>query len=277
MLSYDPLHPIQSGIIQLVGKEPGIEVPTILAKLKTEFGVMVSKQNLYKIIGKLIDHQVLVKNRQAVTLHQPWLENMYTFISNAKEVYQNKEYIQDFQLEEGEQKVFMADSLALLDGTWGHIMGSVCDIAHSHHYFVYHPHPYYRFGMADIERRYWQSISDKGIAIHLLYGNKTYLDMYSSQATPMPGTQDVLTDTPPFPKEGYFLNVYDDYITEVYITDEIASRFKYFYDQVTDISQFDIEHFNDIFRMKAQTKFIFRRSKKDAELLKEKFRKYFSI
>ncbi len=273
MLIYDPLHPLQSYVLQALAEQPGSTIENIHTVVNMQ--IPVSRQNLYKIVAKLIETQVLVKKGKGIFFHASWLDGMCDLFNNAKIQQEKNQQIEDVLLQDGERKEYIADSLTSLDVPWGHMMDVLTSQVHAPDYFLYHSHSYYYPTMNVTELRLWASLHRKGIHMHHLIGNSTFLDKYAVNASKMPGTEYIFTDSPPFLKKSYQLNVYGEYIFEVIIPEEISQRFEYFYQTVQNIEDFNVELFADIFKMKSKCKLIYRRSKKDTGELRKKFGMYF--
>ena len=70
----------------------------------------------------------------------------------------------------------------------------------------------------------------------------------------MTGFKVKYTEAPPFPKEGFCLNLLDDYILECLLPEAISKHFLYFFQTVTSLNEFNPEMFFDVFTMRARFK-----------------------
>jgi hypothetical protein len=106
-------------------------------------------------------------------------------------------------------------------------------------------------------------------------GNESVMDKYASEQIRLLGIDIVCNNKHQFLKDGYFINVVGDYILEALFPDIISQYFKVFFDNVQDISDFNPEGFESIFKMKSECKITFRRSPSQAKLLKKEINSYF--
>ena len=74
----------------------------------------ISLPNLYKVIAKLLDDQILVKETGKLSLHSRRVEDFSTTANKLKEAYLETSY--NINLKEGEIINFQANSIKDMDG-----------------------------------------------------------------------------------------------------------------------------------------------------------------
>ncbi|MDP3976261.1 MAG: hypothetical protein Q8P95_05095 [bacterium] len=267
----DPLHPVQSALLEVVAEHPQIKMPELHLALTKSYKLQISLANLYRTVSQLIEQQVLVKSKGGLGLHSVWISYLENFSDKVKLHHgKNDEEIIGFQLAEGERSDFFAESLMALDPTWNHLLVRITELCEQPQWFVYNSHPWYPLGFADIEARFYRSLVQQGATCQVCYGNNHFLDEYGCKMTGFEGFATHTNANAPFLKEGYCLWVCDDYILECIFPEVIAQHFAMMFQSVQQIDYFEAELFKNIFKMRARCKVSVRRSKKEAEQLRKK-------
>ena len=75
----NPLHPIESAIIEILGPRESLNVKDMKIQLKTDFGLEASIQNIYRIVGSLTEKQVLVRKNNEISLNLMWVNHLLRF------------------------------------------------------------------------------------------------------------------------------------------------------------------------------------------------------
>lgn len=266
MTAFDPLHSIQSSIIEALAATPGLAVATLHTALNREKKTRVSLPNLYRTVGQMVDVHMLVREKGALSLNHAWIPHVLYIADTIRAHYGQGSIVEP--LKEGERREFNAESLSSLDGSWFHILAHCADADPARKWYAYNSHPWHPIGMSDTELRGYKAIALKGVTCHMVYGSDTFLDRYGKKLVRTKGFRVTIDPDTPFPKEGYALWVCGDHIIECIFPDSIAKRFSYFFDSVKNIGQFDPELFADVFQMKARCKVTVRRKKKEAARLR---------
>ncbi len=272
MASLDPLHPIHSALLEVLAAHPRLDVQELHAALR-EYGESVSLPNLYRVIGQMIDVQMLVRDNGKIAISRAWIPHILSIADTIRSTYATADG-SNFPLKENERREFTAESLGGLDPIWFDILIGCADADLSREWFAYNSHPWHVIGMSDTELRGYKAIVKKGITCQMSYGSETFLDLYGKKIIRIPGFKAVVSPSVPFLKEGYALWVCGEYIIECVFPDSLSKRFTYFFDTIKTIKQFEPSLFVDIFQMKARCKVTLRRNKKEAEKLRSLLKKH---
>lgn len=274
MANLDPLHPLQSSILETLGSKQALTIADLHADLRKE-GVDVSLPNLYRTISQMIDAQMLVKGHGKISLNMVWVAHLTSFFRTVTKTYveQRTDEFQ-FPLKENERREFWADSLMGLDPVWAHVLLRITKGPQKHPAYMFNSHPWYSLGMRETETRFYQSMVASGHPLVILYGNDTFLDRYGERLIRVRNVNGSIAPDIPFPKEECALWVCDDHILECLFPPSIAKYFAFFFNTVESIGDFDAEQFSDIFRMKARCKITVRRDGKEAQRLRSIFEKH---
>ncbi len=273
MFLLDPVHPIYSTIVEVVSINPGVSIADLHSILRKKMRMSVSLAHLYRIVMRMIDTQILIKVHGKIMLNLMWVSYVGFVMQRAGKIASHAEGI---VLKEGEKRVFDAHSLFEVEAIWNHILVSLYGMLRQKKLHKYYSHAWWQFGANAEDAVFYRSLKEKGIECRWIFGSNTFLDSLASKILNETFEAVVLKE-PPFPKEGYSLNVYGDYIIESLLPDSIAKHFSLFFSSVKVIKDFDQALFTDLFLMRGKYKVTVWRSPKQAELLREKLNRYFRV
>lgn len=271
MSSLNPLHAIESKIIELIAANKGLSVRDLHTELSS-VGVDISLNALYKPLNRMLDLQMLVKTKGELFINNVWLQHVVRFVNFAQVNHASStDYDIKFPLQEGQRYDYTADCLQGLDIIWNHALVKLSGILKGKHWHVYNSHPWYSIGMRDTERRLYEGIIHQGKSVNILYGNNSYLDEYGSNLIVMDDLYKTINTNASFPKNGHAIWICNDHIVECVMPEIIARNFLFYFESVKKISEFNQQQFTDVFKMKSRCKISIRCNKKEAEKLQKLF------
>lgn len=275
VFAFDPLHPLQSRILEVVGRRPEISIADLHAELKKKRSHAISLQHLYRILTKMTDEQMLVKVKSSVSVNLMWMSYVEFFAQRCQRTsLEQLQRVGGFPLEPGRKKTFEVHSLAALETMWNHVLVELYRITQVKDLYKYYSHAWWQLTDKGVSPAFYAALQEKGILCRWLFGNGTALDRGASQRISAVFPALIALD-PPFPREGYNLNVYGEYIIECILPERIASHLSFFFERVKSPEQFDQELFLDLFSMKADCKLTVWRNAKQAETMAAKIGRYF--
>lgn len=276
MATLDPLHAIQSAVIETLSDHYPIAMSDLYGKITEQFNVQISKQNLYRTVAQLIAAQVLVREKGSLSLNRIWARHIVMLGEILKRNYfSDRGQASKFPGAASRSKVFKAGSLAQLDPIWTDVLVELSEHVKGKKLFGYNSHPWYSIGMRDTEQRVMKGLVEGGIQVYLMYGNDSFLDRYGKRLIEFPGYHTVCVTQKDFPPEGYALWVGGPYLIEVEFPAMIARQFKFIFDTIQAPQQLDIELFSDIFKVKAQCSLRLTHDPARAVSTKKRIEKYF--
>ena len=269
MASFDPLHPLHSAIVEILAGRPGATVAALHRMLAAE-GTDVSVPNLYRVVGQMTEAQMLVKAGGRLSLNLVWVSSIATFFDTVRERYLSGTASGELPTKEGKRREYHADSLAGLDPMWNDVLMKLIQVTKGGQWYEYASHPYFYLGIPETESRFYAGLRDRKVTCRVLHGNDTFLDLHGDKLVAMDGAKTAVDPNPPFPKEGYVLVVYGDYVMECVFPPDVAGHFAFFFETVRSMDGFDPQLFADVFRMKAKCKISVRKSAREAVMLGDK-------
>lgn len=277
MKRLDPIHPLNSAVIETLAERRRITVKDLHVHLEEQFDIQVSWQNLYRLIKRLTDEDVLVKEQGKISLSWNWVTHLLRFADSVRFHYSGGESVlEGLPQTDGEKINFSSDSLMGLDLVWINILIRLLDSSEEKEWFAYNSHPWYAIGSLDTETRFFERLVLHGVSVSMVYGNDTFLDRYGEKLLAMQGFQTTINTRTGMRDEGYALWVCGDYLIDVHFPDIIARHFATFFRSVKSLEQFNPELFAGIFMMKAQCQLSVELSKKRAKKERERIKRCFS-
>jgi hypothetical protein len=269
MLLFEPLY---DTIIQQLIEHKWVNIQKLHTFVTKE--QQISLPNFYKVIGKLLDAQIIIKEHGKLLLHSRRVLWFLDLAERLKTTYLTEQGSVT-QLQEGQALYYEATSIASLDGVRGDWMLQVNQIYGTQEpTYVYQARPYYALGMYKTEMAFFTQVH-KVAEVYFLAGNTCFLDTYGTNLYTEIGIQAVATTDVPFIRDGYCVTVIGDYVFEVLYPKEISDYFKIFFDTIKDIKDFNEALFRRIFEMKANCKLTLRRDPIQAKHIKKVFEKAF--
>src|SRR3989338_11715611 len=95
MTLLDPLHPLQSSILEILARGQGITMAQLHQALIKQHGIRISLQNLYRTVGQMVEKQILVREGKKLSLNFVWITHQAKFTENLRETYLTKQEVSD--------------------------------------------------------------------------------------------------------------------------------------------------------------------------------------
>jgi hypothetical protein len=273
MFCLDPLHPLYTAVLEIVSASPGISIADLhaaLRKKKTE----VTLQHVYRTVNRLVKEQILLKTGTTLSVNLMWLSYLQFFAERSKNTLLEETGKHVFPLQDDERRTFKVDSLLDLQTLWNHLLVELHRSAPQTFLMKYYSHAWWQLGAYALDPAFYKRIREAGLRCYWLFGNTTVLDKHA--AALHEDVMDVrLIENPPFPTEGYCLNVYGPYIFECLFPEKISKLLDVYFHSVQSIDQFDPEVFSDIFTLPSKITLKVWKSESQALGLRRKIEQYF--
>ncbi len=271
MFTIDPLHPLQSAVIEILGQKGEMSVAQLHAALNARKATNVSLQHVYRMLTQMEEQQIVVKVRGSVSLNLMWLSYLSFFTQRAMaETFRHLRMFQDFPSNEGERKTITADSFIALDTVWTHILVQLDTLLHEKRWYSYNSHAWWQLLKMDTDTSFYANLKAKGVTVLGVYGNDTPLDRLGVSLIQSDVFPTVIDPEPAFPKQGYILVVCGDYIVQSVLPDTLSRQLDFFFANTKGKASFDSSLFFDIIRMPAKCKITIWKDAKEAGQLREK-------
>ncbi len=247
---------------------------TLLSKIQT-LKKTTSKETFYRVLRKLLTDEVVIKNKRMYLLNSRWLEQVYELSKPqaGKEPLGNgREFL---VLEDGNQITYNFKNAKSMYNYWAYIFDAVYQ-AHDHTIpvLIYHSHEWFMYGREEAERLFYGRFTKTKQLAFVSVGDKTQLTKkvksdWSNEFLKMNVGFDLGQ-----PKTEY-INIVGNFIFKVSMSNRFAKDMDVFFKTYTEVTKENIGELMQIVERADKAKLIFKHSKKEADLWKAKFRKYF--
>jgi hypothetical protein len=277
MFRVAPLHPLHNSLLELVSRHPELSMAELQEHLRKKYKTDTSLQHLYRIVGQMMDEQILIKRKGKISLNLMWLSYLSFYAEHARKTTLGAQSLDaDLPKRDGEKKQFAVHSLVEVETVWNHLLVQLRRILNAESTLhKYYSHAWWQYGQNHGDAGFYENLAKRGVRCRWLFGNDTYLDRQGAER--IRGSFEAVIDPkPPFPTEGYNLNVYGDYVLECVFPDTMSKHLEAFFERVTSAKQFDREVLMDLFTMPCPCKVTLWKSKRQAELLRNQIEKRIS-
>jgi len=276
MFAFDPLHPQQNAIIEIIALSPNLTISELHETLKRRYNVSISLQHVYRLVTQMVEEQMVLKTKGKLTLNLMWLSYVGLFAERARMSTAMATLDSTmFPLEEGQKKSLSANSLMGVETIWNHLLIQLYQSTLEKNLFKYYSHAWWQLEKVETQKKAYAEIAKRGINCFYVFGNNGFLDKKGAEIL-SPTFKATIAKNPPFPTEGYNLNVYGEYILECVFPEKLTKHLEFFFDGVKDEASFDQELFLDLFTKRAACKVTVWRNAKQAEALRAKIEQCFS-
>lgn len=266
---------IEYAIIAALAENKDLTVQELYSAVTTGKNLKVSLPNFYKIVGRMVDNQVLVKRKGKLQIHTMYLHFIVKLSDNIQKTYFSNATHSIEELQAGDQRTFSAPSLYDLDVIRIDILTQLIKRFPHEEGFHYNSHPYHILSMTDKEKANMEEMARGLKKSYFLIGNSSFLDQYGSELYGMQLYTMKCVDDAPFPNQGYCINVVGDYIIECMMPQNITQHYEIFFDTVKSLDTFNVKMFGHIMKMKETCTLKVIHSPEHAKKMKQKIKKFF--
>lgn len=274
MLIFD--NKIESLIIQALQKGP-LSSLSLVGNLQKDF--KVTKQAVYKALRKLKNREIVVVMGKNVSLNTIWINKINSFFEEVKMNYTGYLYGESYsELEDGDSVAYKFHSFNTTDVFWAHaslILETKVSIGDT--IYIYNPHEWFLVVRPESELVVFENIHKKEKKLVVYVSGNTPLDISLGKFLTYDSQQYFAGGVNLFPKENYYLNIYGDFIIEVWLDEDITRKVDEFFNAHKEFSDYEKDILQEIIQERGNNKMKISRNKKKAEKLKKKIGKYFQV
>lgn len=275
MVLIDPLHEVQSTIIEVLATNVDLTIAELQEQIESQ-NISITAPSLYRLVSQLIDAQVIIRQKGKHVLHLGWVQNFIELSELMENVYiGNSLQVYNLPTEDGQRFEYSTSCLLDLEKIWFHLYMELIETVEGHTWYEYNAHPWHFLLNPDSEYNLYKKIINKGVHVHFCFGNNTFLDTYGIQICKksLPEAHVTVSSRQVFTRDGYILIVYGDYILECFFPTILKNHFNFFFQTINSIEEFDPLMYSNIFKMKSISKIFIRKSSAEAQKLRQSFLK----
>jgi DNA-binding Lrp family transcriptional regulator len=267
---------IESKIIQNLqqGALPSADLVSNIAK-----ELEVSKQAVYKELRRLKRKEVVVAHGKILSLSVLWLQKMASFFMEAQRLYSGEATSEPYlEMEDGDSLVYRFANPNTMDSFWGHAVLILSEkVKVGDYIYLYNPHEWFLAARPESELEIFRLIHESNKNLIIYVSGDTPLDKKIGKMLIYESQQYFSGGGHLFPKENYYINIFDDFVIEAWIDPGTAKKIDKFFEEEIEVTPHGMDELQDIISQKGKNKFKISRNKRKAEQLKRKIGKYFHI
>ncbi len=247
MFSVAPLHPLHNGILELVARYPEMTVAQLHERLRTKLNIKTSLQHVYRVATQMTKEQVLVRVHGKISLNLMWVSYLGFYAERAQLSAREAQAVKmEFPLNPGERRKYAVSSLLEAETVWNHVLVQLYRTVGGKELLKYYSHAWWLLGKHARDIAFYQELANRGIRCRWVLGNDTPLDRFGAERLKSVFTA-VISKKPPFPTEGYNVNVFGEYVLECLFPEKLQNDLAVFFREAQTAEDFDEERFADLF------------------------------
>ena len=235
---------IEDIIIETLAKNPYTNGPNLVL-LINKSRPKTTKQAVYSALKSLIESETVAKIGSKYFLSRLWLHKVNQLFKIQKE----KEIVKDaiFDLQEKESISYYFPSLLICDTYWAHVFNLLIDwIPEDSPVFVWNPHEIFTIGRNQTEKYTFEEFREKNKYAFFTTRGNTSIDM-ETKKTWSSNHVSINTDNKIDFANNYYLNIFKDFIIEVFINEKIMKEIENFYKNNSKITLENMKIFEGLF------------------------------
>lgn len=255
------------------GEKHSIELLEEVQKMR---GV-ITKQGFYTALRQLKKEEVVTIRAKIIALNTVWIRRLQEAVENMAKTYLHDENSFDLlALSDKEHATFYFTTSASLDIFWGHSQNIFLHATPANEpEYCYDPHYWFYIARRETEERLLSEITTQGRQFLISVGGDDALD----SAIKSDFASDYLQYTVDrvFQKENYYVTVIGDYITEVFLDEQIARAVDQIYKSTHALTEEVVNTLKELLSRRARHRLKISRDSKRAARLKKRLGKNFYI
>ncbi len=269
---------IQDYILEVLKKGP-IETLDLIEEIK-DLRPGTSKQGVYDVLKLLDKEEVITVNKSIVSFNVNWLRKLIRFSLDAQGAYCQNTSFNDYfiNLEEGAKIKYQFSNIASLCNYWTHAVATLMQTLPKGEYlYSYNPHIWFVYKNIEDDLSFLDNYYETDRLLLSLIGSNSKLNEVSKKIIQSNNTQCYLLDKPIFEKSNYHVNIFGDFVFEVWIDEKAMAKINALYKKERKLDLKMLKKIQAIANLKGKNKLVLSRNKKKADRLRKKIKKYFYI
>lgn len=263
---------VEDIIIEELAKNPYQIGPDLVLSIQ-ESRPNTTKQAVYHALKFLIKDEVVAKVGEKYFISSIWLQKTHELLQEGA----SKSNDAIFDLKEKESISYRFPTLLVCDTYWAHLFKILTEwVPAEKPIFVWNPHEWFVVGRIKEEKEIFKVFSEKGKLAYYSIAGETLLDKKFKQQF---STDFLIVNigNTIFKKENYYLNVFGDFIIEVFIDIKLAKMIDSFYRETEKLEPESIAYFEELIAKKYPVRMKISKNKERANKLCKKLSKDFYI
>ncbi len=267
-----PKQSIEDLIVEALAKKPYIAGPELVASIQKE-RPNTTKQAVYIALKTLLASETVAKAGGEYFLTRVWLGKIQRLLGLKNETQNVPDAI--FDLQDGESISYRFPSLLSCDTYWAHIFNTLVEWTPKERPIcIWNPHEWFAVGRTEVEKEIFNEYERHDKYIFHTIGGRTALDRAFLKEWGSKRVQINMDEN--FLPQNYYLNVFGDFIVEVFFDDAIVGKIEAFYQKYETLTPENTKEFEKLLEEKYPVRMkISHKKKKAAELRKQLSKEFY--
>ncbi len=278
----------ESVILHILSTKVRLTSKELFEFFTKQYSKSMTLQGFYKVVKKMLDDRILVKEGLLVSLDSFWVNRVIEFSKRIENLYlQTNSNSPNILLEEGENKVFEFENIMAMDNLWCHGLNIVRNYytnnkhkdinAYSRNYYSV-----FQIARTESENVTTKSFEDSKMNWYMASGSNTFLNKIVPKLMEEENYHQFIYNFDNYQKEhnnviqkNYWVTVIGDFIFEARLPKYIFELIEKIYEETQSISEFNSNRLNGLFLESGKSILEISRNKKKAELIREEIKKLY--
>ncbi len=236
-----------------------------------------TKQAVYLALRSLLKEEVIVHFKNKYHISDLFLDKVIGYFNYPRSKERQKINTEPFlNLSDGDSIAYSFKTPYVTDQFWAHAFALLTSyVPKEIPIVIYNPHEWFIYAHPESEKRVLSSIVSQKKYAFFTIGSNAYADIEAKKYFNNEHLQYFATDTD-LPRN-YYLNIFDDYIIEVWLDTIISDHVDAWYEETKSIDKDRSEKLESIVQNNGRTKMRISRNRKRANRLSKQFTKNFYI
>jgi len=238
-----------------------------------------TKQAVYAALRSLKAQEIVLTNKGISSLNIAWVNQMVDYLNFTKNKYVTNDNQGSFlDLEDKEKIKYYFNTANKGDVFWTHAYYLLLEcLTENEPVFLYNSHEWFLLARTENEKAVISSTINKSHKFLLTSGSDTFLDKQVRKYFDGDKSQYNILAVPLFKENNYYLNIFGDFLIEVWLDQKIAQKIDEFYQTTIQWDENAEIKIKEIINASGRMKMIISRNRAKAEKLKKTLRKDFAI
>lgn len=273
----------ESLILDILSRKAKLTSKEIFEHFTKKYPKRMTIQGFYKVIRKMLDDRILLKDGQLISLDSFWISKVVEFSKNIERTYSpTSPTSTNILLEEGESRTFEFENIISMDNLWSHGLNLV------RQYYVNHEHAnknaysqnyfsVFQIARTESENVNVQYFESSNMQWYMASGSDTFLNHLPTKLLEEENYHQFVFDFEKYLVENkdktieknYWVTVIGDFIFEVRFPKYVFELIEKIYQDTQNISEFNADKISSLFLEPGKANLTVSRDKKRSELIRQ--------
>jgi len=281
----------ESLILDILSKKSKLSSKEIFEHFTKKYPKRMTIQGFYKVIRKMLDDRILLKDGQLISLDSFWINKVVEFSKNIERTYSpNSPTSTNILVEEGESRTFEFENIVSMDNLWSHGLNLARQYYADHEHTDKNAYSRNYFSVFQIARTESENVNiqyfeSSHMKWYMASGSNTFLNHLPTKLIEEENYHQFVFDFEKYVAENkdktieknYWVTVIGDFIFEAHFPKYIFELLEKIYSDTQSISEFNADKISSLFQEPGKATLSVSRDKKRSELIRQDVKKLYEI